>query len=145
MSVSEAPASAGQSVESFRGADGTFLPGNRANPGGRSGAGMLAMTRIMDRVLLDDPEATYQRLVALRDSEQARDRQTFWGLAGKRIATADGERGLPAGGIIIQVITGVPSPLPMVIETTGGTTEAQITEYVPKVLANDPETKLQAH
>lgn len=38
---------------------------------------------IMESILFDDPEVTRTRLLELRDSEDAGDRKTFWGLASK--------------------------------------------------------------
>jgi hypothetical protein len=113
MSLSEV--SIAQEEKAQRLPNGRWAPGWAGNPGGRAGHALESLTRLLDRVLERSPEETLQRLTALRDSENPIDRRTFWGLASRRIRTADSESGVPAGGIIIQVITGVPSQLPVVL------------------------------
>jgi hypothetical protein len=73
------------------------------------------MTAVLDRIVRKHGDDLYRALLTLLHSDEPIDRASFWRLMGKRVRSADSESGVPTGGLVIQVITGVPSPLPVVL------------------------------
>jgi hypothetical protein len=87
--------------------------GQSGNPGGK--AQVEGMTAVLDMIVRKHGNELYRSLLSMLGSDDAIDRASFWRLMGKRVRSADSESGVPTGGLVIQVITGVPSPLPVVL------------------------------
>ena len=66
-----------------RNAQGQFAKGNPGRPKGSKDRITREFKDLMESILFDDIETTRSRLLALRDSEDASDRKTFWGIASK--------------------------------------------------------------
>lgn len=85
----------------------TFKPGTPrpANSGRRPGSPnrvTRAFKEILAATLVDDPETTTDRLLALRDSDEAVDRSTYWRMAA-RFVPSEVSAKLDAG-IVLKVV-----------------------------------------
>lgn len=63
----------------------------------------------MESILFDDPDTTHQRLIGLRDSDEAADRRIFWSVATKLIPQAvEGkiDVGLPTLTLVQDYVNG---------------------------------------